>query len=195
MDVEESNQLLDNVSGTLYEHIQSMGGQVDYIYVRFIIKQGILLQHVHQTIQQLLNTNIVHSCIHNLSCTQDHIHQHPDFLRELSDDLDSIESDSIYIQYAILVKKYNRICLFHENELETLLNTIALCTLEDMNEVITIATEKITKYRELKKNICESLFRVFEYITEYEQLQSIMPPSSPPSFDPLLGLVEDHLEL
>jgi hypothetical protein len=192
MDVEDSNQLLDNVSGTLCDYIQSMGGHVDGVHVRFIMKQGILLQHVNLTIQKLLEKNIVHTCLHNLDCTHDHVHHHPDFLRELSDDLDSTDSESIYIQYAILVKKYNRICLFHEKQLYTLLNAIAVCTLEDMSEVIRIATVKIKQYRELKKNVCSSLFRVFEYIIEFEQLQSIMDPPSPPSSDPLLEQEEDH---
>jgi len=183
MDVEHSNQLLDNVSGTLYEMIH---GGVNYASLRFIVKQGILLVHVTTIIQKLLEENIVFTCMQNLFRMDSHIHKHPDFLREIDDDLDSMDSDSIYIQYAILVKKYQRICLSHEKELASVLNTIATSTLDDMLDVIELANKKIKDYRDLKENVCASLFRVFEYIVEYEQLQ-IMLPTSLLSSSPLLG--------
>jgi|LauGreDrversion4_2_1035121.scaffolds.fasta_scaffold68673_4 hypothetical protein len=190
MDVEHSNQLLDNVSGTLYEMIPH--GSVSYERLRFMVKQGILLHHVNLTIQKLLEENIVATCMQHLFRMDSHIHTHPDFLREVEDDLDSMDSDSIYIQYAILVKKYQRICLSHEKELVSLLHTIATATLNDMLDVIEIANDKIKEYRDLKKNVCSSLFRVFEYMVEYEQLQ-LMLPLSLPSSSPLPEQEEESL--
>jgi len=190
MDVEHSNQLLDNVSGTLYEMIPH--GSVSYERLRFMVKQGILLHHVNLTIQKLLEENIVATCMQHLFRMDSHIHTHPDFLREVEDDLDSMDSDSIYIQYAILVKKYQRICLSHEKELASLLHTIATATLNDMLDVIEIANDKIKEYRDLKKNVCSSLFRVFEYMVEYEQLQ-LMLPLSLPSSSPLPEQEEESL--
>jgi len=190
MDVEHSNQLLDNVSGTLYEMIPH--GSVSYERLRFMVKQGILLHHVNLTIQKLLEENIVATCMQHLFRMDSHIHTHPDFLREVEDDLDSMDSDSIYIQYAILVKKYQRICLSHEKELVSLLHTIATATLNDMLDVIEIANDKIKEYRDLKKNVCSSLFRVFEYMVEYEQLQ-LMLPLSLPSSSPLPEQEEEFL--
>ena len=186
MDVEHSNQLLDNVSGTLYELIHKQRGTVDYTTLRFIVKQGILLVHVTQTIQQFLEENMVFQCIQHLHSMDTHIHNHPDFLRELADDLDSMDSDSIYIQYAIIIKRYKKIAHEQEEELESLLNTIATSTLEDMLDIIDSANQKIKAYKELKENVCSSLFRIFEFIVEYEQLQSIMAQPLPPSSFPLL---------
>jgi hypothetical protein len=191
MDVDYSNQLLDNVSGTLYDHIKKNGGNVNYHDLRFIIKQGILLLHVYQTIQQLLEKNIVHGCIQNLHQIDHHVHDNEDFLRELEDELDSIESDSIYVQYAIAIKKYKKISIDQEEELRAVLNTISLCTLDDMMDVIELASQKIKAYKELKENVCASIFRVFEYIVEYEQLQSIMREPSLPSFGPLPVVEEE----
>ncbi len=183
MDVEYSNQLLDNVSGSLYEDIQQQHGSVDYTSLRWIVKQGILLVHACKTIQQLLEENIVAQCMQQLHEMDTHVHTHEDFLRELEDELDSMDSDSIYIQYAVLIKKYKHICNKHEEELQSVLNTIAMSTLDTMVEVIELANQKIKDYRELKENVCASLFRVFEYIVEYEQLQSmrhsLLPSSSP----------------
>jgi hypothetical protein len=188
MDVEYSNQVLDNVSDNLYHHIEKQGGRVDYHILRSIVKQGVLVVHVFQTIQQLLEEDTLYQCIQNLHRIDTHIHSREDFLRELDDDLDSMDSDSIYIQYAILIKKYKKICREHQEELQSVLHTISQCTWEDMSDVMELAKQKIKAYRELKENVCTSLFRVFEYIVEYEQLQSIMRPTSLPSSDPLLAL-------
>lgn len=189
MDVEYSNQLLDNVSGSLYEHIHNQYGSVDYTSLRFVVKQGILLVHACKTIQQLLEENVVDTCMQQLHEMDTHIHTNKDFLRELEDDLDSMDSDSIYIQYAVLIKKYKHICKNHEEELTSVLNTIAMSTLDTMMDVIELANQKIKDYQELKENVCASLFRVFEYIVEYEQLQTMRPPSLPSS-SPLQGEAE-----
>ena len=189
MNVEDSNQLLDNVSGTLFQHIKKQGGNVDYLILRFIIKQGIILLHCYQTIQQLLEEGIIYVCIKNLNEMDTHVHN-DEFLHEMENDLDSIDSESIYVQYAIQVKKYKKICMEHENELRSVLHVMSLCTLEDMLDVIGIANTTIKKYKELKENVCASVFRMFEYIVEYEQLQTIMDQTSLPSSDPLLELEE-----
>lgn len=184
MDVEDSNQILDNVSNNLYHHIQKQGGQVDYVRLRYIVKQGVILVHVFQTIQRLLEEDMLYQCIQNLHRMDTRVHSREDFLRELENELDSMDSESIYIQYAIAIKKYKKIGHEHAYELQSVLHTISQCTLDDMLDVIQMANQKIKAYRELKENVCASLFRMFEYIVEYEQL--IMLQSSLPSSDPLL---------
>lgn len=178
--MEYYNQLLDNISGTLYDEIDA-----DYDEVRSLVKNGLLCMHYYETIEMLLERDPVEDCIQNMNAIHDHIHVHPEFVHEYSSDvLFNEHSDSIYVQYAIVLKRYKHNLEIQRQSLYPFMIELETVSPEDVGHLIPVARDRIQAYLNEKKNVCSSIFRLFEYIVEYEQLNFMRPPSLP-SYVPL----------
>jgi hypothetical protein len=154
--------------------------------IQHIVKEGVLWMHLYTHVSYLLNSDPIEECIQNMNALHDHIHNDPQFIREYTSFLSNEQSDSVLVQYAIALKKYKHTMILQHQHLQSVLHSLIMVTPEEVPALIPTAREKIREYLRIKKDVCDSVFRLFEYVVEHEQLQSILThPALPPSSDPL----------
>jgi hypothetical protein len=179
---DKCTQVLNNMTGTIHDQL----GHTDINEVEFLVRQGVLLMHMYTRAVELSKVDTIQDCIHNMNAIDDHIHQHPEFIREYKNEMVSNEhSDSIYVHYAISLKRYKEFMEDEKEKLMAVIHSLAMVSPEEASLLLPDARKKINEYIHIKKDVCASVFRLFEYVVEYEQLQKLMHQTSPPSSVPL----------
>jgi len=183
-------EVLNNITGTIYDSVR-YAPDIDYDEIEFLVRQGVLLMHMYTRATQLVNHDTIQECMRNMNAVDDHIHQHPEFIREYENTVVSNEhSDSIYVHYAISLKRYKDVMEDENDALTTVVHSLKTVTPDKVGELLPDARKKINHFIRIKKDVCASVFRLFEYVVEYEQLQKIMRLPSLPSYDPLQAAEE-----
>jgi hypothetical protein len=176
---DKCTEVLNNITGTIHDQ-HDIDSEVD-----FLVRQGILLMHMYTRAIELTKMDTIQDCIHNMNAINDHIHTHPEFIREYENEIVSNEhSESIYVHYAISLKRYKELMENEKEKLMAVIHSLAMVIPDEVEMVLPDARKKINDYIRIKKDVCASVFRLFEYVVEYEQLQS-MRQSSLPSYAPL----------
>lgn len=148
-------------------------------------KHGPLWSELYTRIVHLVKRHPIEECIQNMNALHDHIHNDPVFLREYKSDFLSSDLDTPLISYARSLKQYKHMMILEQQKLMPLLHALSMVKTEEIEYLLPSVQKKVDAYVETKKRVCDSVFRLFEYVVEYEQLQMIMHPSLPPSYDPL----------
>ena len=178
---DKCTEVLNNITGTIYDEFRD---DTEIDDVEFLVRQGVLLMHMYTRAIELSKADTIQDCIHNMNAIDDHIHTHPEFIREYENEMVSNEhSDSIYVHYAISLKRYKEMMDDEKEKLMAVIQSLAMVRPEEVSLLLPDARKKINEYIRIKKDVCSSVFRLFEYVVEYEQLSMLQP--SPPSSDPL----------
>lgn len=179
---DKCTEVLNNMTGTIHDQLRD----TDINEVEFLVRQGVLLMHMYTRAVELSKADTIQDCIHNMNAIDDHIHQHPEFIREYENEMVSNEhSDSIYVHYAISLKRYKEVMEEEKEKLMAVIHSLAMVSPEEASLLLPDARTKINEYIHIKKNVCASVFRLFEYVVEYEQFQKLMHQTLPPSYAPL----------
>jgi hypothetical protein len=182
--LEKCNSVLHTMSLNMHDRMP----HVAFEDVQHIVKEGVLWMHLYTHVSYLLKADPIEECIQNMNALHDHIHTNPQFIREYTSFLSEEQSESVIVQYAISLKKYKHFMLLQKENLQSVLHSLIMVTPEEVPLLIPSAREKIKEYLRIKKDVCDSVFRLFEYVVEHEQLQTmLMHPALQPSSDPLLG--------
>lgn len=180
--LEKCNSVATTISLNMHDQLPHLGLES----IQDIVKEGVLWMHLYMHVSYLLKSDPVEDCIQNMNAIHDHIHTNPQFVREYTSFLSDEQSDSVLVQYAIALKKYKQTMLVQQQNLQSVLHSLIMVTPEEMPALIPSAREKIREYLRNKKIVCDSIFRLFEYVVEHEQLQTtLMHPALQPSSDPL----------
>ena len=180
--LEKCNSVATTISLNMHDKLPHL----ELESIQDIVKEGVIWMHLYTQVSYLLKDDPIAECIQNMNALHDHIHNDPQFIREYTSFLSEEQSDSVLVQYAIALKKYKQYMLVQQQNLESILHMLIMVTPEEVPAVIPSAREKIKEYLRNKKIVCDSVFRLFEYVVEHEQLQSILThPALPPSSDPL----------
>ena len=148
--------------------------------------RGPLWSELYMRTVHLIKRHPIEECIQNLNAMHSPIHNHPDFIREYTSTFLSSDSDSPMIQYAVSLKKYKHLMVLEQQKLMSVLHSLSMVQQEELPLLLPSVQEKIDEYVRIKKRVCDSVYRLFEYVVEYEQLNSILThPSLQPSSDPL----------
>lgn len=76
--------------------------------------------------------------------------------------------------------------VLEQQKLMSVLHSLSMVQQEELPLLLPSVQKKIDEYVRIKKRVCDSVYRLFEYVVEYEQLNSILThPSLQPSSDPL----------
>lgn len=148
-------------------------------------QHGPLWSELYIRIVHLIKRHPIEECIQNMNALHDHIHRDPVFLREYKSDFLSSEEDTPLVSYARSLKQYKHMMILEQQKLTPLLHALSMVKPEELEYLLPSVQEKVDAYVQTKKRVCDSVFRLFEYVVEYEQLQKIMHPASRPSYDPL----------
>ena len=176
---DQCTQVLNNMTGTIRDADPELED------VEFLVRQGVLLMHMYTRAMTLSKMDTIQDCIHNMNALDDHIHKHPEFIREYENEMVSNEhSDSIYVHYAISLKRYKEFMEDEKEKLMAVIHSLAMVMPDEVAMLLPDARKKINEYIHTKKDVCASVFRLFEYVVEYEQLQLMRQPSRP-SYAPL----------
>ena len=176
---DKCTEVLNNITGTIHDQ-HEIDSEVD-----FLVRQGILLMHMYTRAVELTKMDTIQDCIHNMNAINDHIHTHPEFIREYENEIISNEhSDSIYVHYAISLKRYKELMENEKEKLMAVIHSLAMVIPDEVEMLLPDTRKKINDYIRIKKDVCASVFRLFEYVIEYEQLQTMLQPSLP-SYAPL----------
>ena len=179
---DQCTEVLNNMNGTLRDQLRE---EIDYDKLEFVLRQGVLLMHMYTRAMALSKMDTLQDCLHNMNALDDHIHKHPEFIREYENEMISNEhSDSIYVHYAISLKRYKAVMDEEHEKLMAVIHSLAMVMPDEVALLLPEARKKINEYIRTKKDVCASVFRLFEYVVEYEQLQSMRQPSRP-SYAPL----------
>jgi hypothetical protein len=190
--LEKCNQAATNISLNMYDKFKQ---RVDYDGIQTVVKQGVLWMHMYTHTTHLLQCNPVEECIQNMNGLHDHIHSNPLFVREYTSELLSDEdSDSALVNYAIALKKYKLSMEDKKQQLQSILHSLIMVSPEDVPLLLPSVKDKLNTYIQYKKDVCDSIVKLFEYVVEYEELQNVSThPALQPSSDPLPVPVEEQL--
>lgn len=179
--LEKCNSVLTTMSLNMHDRLRHL----EIGDIQHIVKEGVLWMHLYTHVSYLLKEDPVEECIQNMNALHP-IHNDPQFIREYTSFLSDEQSDSVIVKYAIALKKYKQAMLVQQENLQSVLHSLIMVTPEDVSALLPSAREKINEYLRNKKDVCDSIFRLFEYVVEHEQLQGlIMHPALQPSSDPL----------
>ena len=184
-DLQQCNRTLHTMSFNMYDKVQS---HVAFEDVQSVVKHGVLWMHLYTNVTELLQHDPVDECIQNMSVLH-HVHRDPAFLREFNSGfLPEDDSESIVVQYAISLKRYKLSMVLEKEKLQSILHSLIMVEPENVPLLIPSVREKVNAYLHYKKDVCNSIYRMFEYVIEYEELQNVIKhPALLPSSDPLLG--------
>ena len=181
--LEKCNQVANTISLNMYDSLKD----ASLPDIQMIVKQGVLWMHMYTHVTHLLECSPIEECIQNMNGLHDHIHTNPIFIREYTSELLSQEdSDSVFINYAIVLKRYKHSMEDKKHELQSILHSLIMVSPEDVPLLLPSVRTKLKAYLQYKKDVCDSIVKLFEYVVEHEELQKIsMHPALQPSSDPL----------
>ena len=182
--LEKCNRVAHTIASNMKAELKDRAETID---VQTIVKQGVLWMHLHSHVVHLLQCNPIEECIQNMNGLHDHIHTHPLFIREYTSEfLSQEDSDVAIIQYAIALKRYKLAMEDKKHELQAILHSLVMVTPEDVPLLLPSVRTQLKAYLQYKKDVCDSIVNLFEYVVEYEELQKISThPALQPSSDPL----------